>query len=34
MIPIPPAVLFIMKIFGRVCGSRKTDGTEKIHIIF
>ena len=34
MILIPPAVLFMMKVIGRVCGCRKTAGTEKNHIIF
>ena len=35
MIPIlPPVVLFMMKVIGRVCGCRDTAETGKNRIIF
>ena len=35
MIPIlPPVVLFMMKVIGRVCGCRDTAETEKKRIIY
>ena len=35
MIPIlPPVVLYMMKVIGRVCGCRETAGTGKNRIIY
>ena len=35
MVPIlPPVVLFMMKVIGRVCSCRNTAGTEKKPYIF